>query len=351
MNPPSNGQKNHSTKTLVSVLMPCFNAAETLEDAVATISAQSWQDWELLAVDDGSSDETRMILGKLAAADSRIRPLTIKHSGIIPALNAGLEQVQGNLVARFDADDRMHPTRLEKQISYLEQHSDIAAASCLVESFPASRTTPGFQQYLDWLNRLIEPEDIAREIYIESPLPHPSMMIRRTWLEKMAGYQEFGWPEDYDLWLRMHNAGARFGKVPEVLVYWRDHGSRLTRTDSRYSVENFIRAKTHCLVNGILKNRDVVFLWGAGQMGRRISKYLLRAEVPLQTVFDVDPGKIGRSMRSLPIHSYEEIPEKMQEHSDPVLLAAVGSHRARGLIREWLVEKQLIEGADWWAVA
>jgi len=336
---------------LISVVMPCFNAAETLSEAVETIQSQSWEKWELLAVDDGSTDNTFQILQHYAAKDSRIFPFQIKHGGIIDALNIGLAKARGGLIARFDADDRMHPDRFKRQWEFLQQHKDVDAASCLVESFPAEKTTPGFQRYLDWLNALVNPEDIAREIYIESPLPHPSMMIRHEWLVKMNGYQEHGWPEDYDLWLRMHANGARFAKVPEVLLYWRDHGNRLTRTDSRYSVENFIRAKARYLSEGILKDRDAVFLWGAGQMGRRISKYLLRADIPLKAVFDVDARKIGRTMRALPIYSHEEIPAHWEQCANPVLLAAVGSHRARKLIREWLSERGFIEGSDWWAAA
>ncbi|MBN1263955.1 MAG: glycosyltransferase [Anaerolineales bacterium] len=331
--------------------MPCYNAAETLQEAVASVRSQSWQDWELLAVNDGSKDSTARILQHLAAADSRIRPIDIPHSGIITALNTGLAYAEGKVIARFDADDRMHPDRLSRQWDYLQRFPEIAAVSCLVESFPAENTTPGFQHYLDWLNGLVSPEAIAREIYIESPLPHPSMMIRLEWLVRMDGYQENGWPEDYDLWLRMHTCGARFAKVSEVLVYWRDHGNRLTRTDTRYSVENFIRAKAHYLAEGILQERDAVFLWGAGQMGRRLSKYLLRAGVPIKAVFDVDARKIGRTMRSLPIHSHEEIPVHWKKYSSPLLLAAVGSHRARHLIREWLGEKGYVEGVDWWAAA
>ena len=84
------------------------------------------------------------------------------------------------------------------------------------------------------------PDAIAREIWIESPLAHPSVVMRRTCLERLGGYQDHGWPEDYDLWLRMHLAGERLAKVPEVLLDWREHPARLTRIDSRYAVENFL---------------------------------------------------------------------------------------------------------------
>jgi len=94
------------------------------------------------------------------------------------------------------------------------------------------------------LNCLVTPEEIARQIYIESPMAHPSVVMRRHWVQKVGWYQEHGWPEDYDLWLRVHLAGARFAKVQEVLPWWREHPRRLTRTGSRYSVENFTERQT-----------------------------------------------------------------------------------------------------------
>ena len=209
----------------------------------------------------------------------------------------------------------------------------------------------GFQFYVDWLNQLDTSELIARDIYVESPMAHPSVMIRRDWLDRVGGYQEHGWAEDYDLWLRIHLEGGRFGKVPQVLLRWREHERRLTRTDRRYSVENFLRAKAHYLSRGPLIDRDAVILWGAGQMGRRISKHLQRGGVPLAGFIDIDPNKIGRQMRGLPIRASEILLEWIGEFEHPAVLAAVGSRGARSLIRERLDSLGLQEGVDYWAVA
>jgi FlaA1/EpsC-like NDP-sugar epimerase len=149
----------------------------------------------------------------------------------------------------------------------------------------------------------------------------------------------------------MHLQGARFAKVPEVLFTWRDQPTRLTRVDPRYSVENFLRAKAQYLCKGPLADRDGLLIWGAGQMGRRISKHLLRQGAPLKAFLDVDPGKIGRTMRGVPILSREQLPGWWSEHENPVVLSAVGSRGARGLIRQHLIGLGLKEGQDWWAVA
>lgn len=336
---------------LVSVLMPCFNAATTLDEAVASVVSQTLADLELVAVDDGSSDETSARLQAWMGRDPRVHLIRQEHAGIIRALNAGLAACRAPLIARMDADDCSLPQRLARQVAYLDRHPEVAVVGCRVAGYPGGQVRRGFQAYIEWLNGLVSPDDIAREIWVESPLAHPSVVMRREWIGRVGGYQDHGWPEDYDLWLRLHLAGARLGKVDEVLLEWREHPARLTRTDRRYSVENFLRAKAHYLARGPLEERRSVIVWGAGQMGRRLSKHLLREGAPLAAFVDIDPAKIGRRRRGLPIVSPDELPDLWRSLPRPVVLAAVGAQGARTLIRERLLAIGMIEGRDWWAVA
>jgi glycosyltransferase involved in cell wall biosynthesis len=336
---------------MVSVLMPCFNAEQTVDEAVESLLAQTFRNLEIVAVDDGSTDATAAKLLAWADKDERLQLVRQKNSGIIVALNRGLDHCRGEFVARMDADDRCHPDRFQAQVDFLDQHPDIDLVSCLVEGFPSDVMREGFRIYIEWLNGLTTPDEIAREIFIESPLVHPSILARRRVVERAGGYQDRGWAEDYDLWLRMHLAGARFAKVEQTLFYWREHPHRLTRTDSRYSVENFLRAKAFYLIQGPLKDRDAVILWGAGQMGRRISKHLQRNGAPLVAFVDIDPEKIGRQKRGCPVIGVEALAEWLKRYKRPVVLAAVGSRGARQLIRDQLEAMGLREGSDWWAVA
>jgi glycosyltransferase involved in cell wall biosynthesis len=335
----------------VSVLMPCYNAAGTIDEAVRSLVEGTFPDFEIVAIDDGSTDGTSRHLDDWSHRDRRVRVLTLAHGGIIPALNAGLQACRSGLIARMDADDRCHHERLERQVEQMRAHSELALVGSLVEGFPVDDVRGGFQAYIEWLNHLVDHEAIAREIFIESPFAHPSVMFRKRWVAQVGGYQERGWPEDYDLWLRLYLAGARFAKVPEVLLYWREHPDRLTRTDSRYAVSQFLRAKAHYLMLGPLRDRDAVVIWGAGQMGRRIAKHLDRAGAPLAAFIDIDPGKIGRQKRGKPVLPPEALPEELARHAYSVVLAAVGSRGARALIRERLSGMGLREGLDWWAVA
>ena len=337
--------------TLVSVVMPCFNAADTLPEALESLTGQTLVDFELIAVDDGSSDATASILKEWAVMDARIRPIFQPHSGIVVALNNGWHACQSPLIARMDADDLAHPERLERQVAFLDMNSEIGVVACRVEGYPQEEVRQGFMVYLDWQNSLLTDVDIRREMFVESPLAHPSVVIRQEWLSRVGGYQDHGWPEDYDLWLRLYLAGARFAKLPEYLLHWREHPQRMTRQDSRYSLENFLRLKAHYLARGPLNGKGAVLVWGAGMMGRRLSKHLLRQGVPLTAFVDIDPAKIGRTRWRLPIISPEELPAWWQAAEEPVVLAAVGARGARQLIRQHLNQLRLREARDWWSVA
>jgi glycosyltransferase involved in cell wall biosynthesis len=331
--------------------MPCFNAAGTLPAALDSLRAQTLTDFQIIAVDDGSTDGTRELLDNCAAQDKRFQVVSRDHQGIVGALNAGIDHCQSAYIARMDADDISLPARLARQVGYLDQHPEIAVLGCQVQGYPPGEVREGFKIYIDWQNDLLSVQDIRREIFIESSLAHPSVIMRKTDLLEVGGYQEHGWAEDYDLWLRCYLGGKRFAKLPELLLYWREHPDRMTRRDSRYSLENFLRAKAHYLVKGPLQDRDALIVWGAGMIGRRLSKHLLRQGAPLDAFIDVDPEKIGRSRHGLSILSPDDLLAWWDRSANPVLLAAVGARGARKAIRDFLAGAGLREGQDWWGVA
>jgi len=332
----------------VSVLLPCYNAATTLNEALESLQAQTFTDFEVVLVNDGSTDETFALLQSWTARDARFRVFHQAHAGIVAALNAGLTHCMAALVARMDADDRCHPERLGKQVDYLVRHPSTSVVGCQVAGFPAEQVRGGFQVYIEWSNSLITDADLRREMFVESPLVHPSVMFRRI---AVTGYEEHHWAEDYDLWLRLYLQQAVFYKIPEVLLEWRESPTRLTRTDGRYSLENFLRAKAHYLAHGPLADRSAVIVWGAGMIGRRLSKYLLRQGLPLAAFVDIDPRKIGRTRHGRPVLAPADLMDSWRGHTAPALLAAVGARGARQLIRARLAGLGLQEGQDWWGVA
>jgi glycosyltransferase involved in cell wall biosynthesis len=335
----------------ISILIPCYNASHTLNEAIESMLNQTFTDFEIIAVDDDSEDNTKNILEDWAIRDHRVKVFSKDHSGIIETLNYGLKYCTAEYIARMDADDRSHHERLAEQIAFLDAHSKIGLVSCLVKGFPQQDVREGFRVYIDWLNSLKSNHEIQRELYVESPFPHPSVVFRKQVILEVGGYQEHGWAEDYDLWLRMAQAGIKFAKVPSVCLEWREHPERLTRKDSRYSLENFLRAKAYYLMKGPISGRDAVIIWGAGMMGRRLSKQLNRQGAPLVAFIDIDPKKIGHTKHHLPILSPDELTPLFTQYHNPVLLSAVGARGARNLIREKLNNFGFVETLDWWSVA
>ena len=335
----------------VSVLLPCYNASETIEETLLSIKNQTYGDFEVVCVDDGSTDGTTELLKEWSRENPRFIYVPIDHSGVIEAANTGLANCQGEIIVRMDADDRCHPDRIKLQREYLLKNPEVAIVGSLVKGFPEGQIGEGFQIYYDWLNSLITHEDITREIFVESPIANPCAAFRKEWIDKLGGYQDRGWPEDYDLWLRFYIAGARFSKVPKVLLEWREHPDRLTHQDSRYSVENFLRAKAHYIAKGPAKGRDAVLVWGAGMTGRRLSKHLVREGLPLVAFIEVDEKKIGNTRRGKPIIAVGELLGEWGKYQDPILLTAVRARSAGPLIKAQLDELELQEGKDWWQCA
>jgi glycosyltransferase involved in cell wall biosynthesis len=328
--------------------MPVYNAEKTLPEALESLANQTIDDFEIIAVDDGSTDQSIAILQSWSHQEKRLKVIQIPHTGIVGALNEGLRACRAKLVARMDADDRSLPERLAQQFALFQSHPQLSLVSCQVRAIPAEEVHQGLQLYLDWQNSLLDDAAILREIFIESPFVHPSVMIKRKIIEELGGYQDHGWPEDYDLWLRMYLSGSKFSKLPEVLLEWRERPQRLTRTDPRYSKENFLRLKTHYLARGPLLNHQDVFIWGAGITGRRLSKLLLQEGIQPYAYIDIDPKKIGHTSHTIPILAPQQLPDSWAKANLPVLVVVVGARGAKPLIRAWLQQFGFQEGSDWW---
>ena len=335
----------------LSVLLPVFHTERFLMECLRSLERQTWTDFEIVAVDDGSNDSSALILDSFREVDPRLHLVTQDHQGLIAALNRGLAACRGEFVARIAADDIAHPRRFELQLQAFEESPELDVVSSLVSHFPRQDVGEGFRIYEDWLNSLVTHEEILRERFIESPIPHPTVMIRRQALQEVRGYRDMGWPEDYDLWLRLIQAGKRFGKVPRVLCLWRQHEDRLTRIDGRYSVEKFLACKAHHLAAGPLASPESVVVWGAGQTGRRLSKHLKRLGTPLKAFIDIDPKRIGSTLRGFPIHPPSDLGLLAGNGSEAVVLAAVSSRGARALIRQELLQCGFTETEDFWCVA
>ena len=326
-----------------SIVLPVRNAAGMLHAALESIRAQTLAAWELVAVDDGSTDDSSRLLKAAARIDSRIRVLSLRHVGIVAALRAGCEAARAEFIARMDADDLMLPERLERQTEFLGRHPNIGVVSCLVRYGGDPTVQAGYAAHVDWINALRTPEDMALRRFVESPVAHPSVMFRREALVRHGGYAEGDFPEDYELWLRWMDAGVRFGKVTAELLVWNDPPARLSRTEPRYRTEAFYRTKCVYLARWLKRHVATgreFWLWGAGRVTRQRFRALESAGIRFAGFIDIDVKKLGRLRDGRPVVS----PGALPDASRAFILAGVAKRGARELIADQLLRQGCKEG-------
>jgi glycosyltransferase involved in cell wall biosynthesis len=307
------------------------DGASTLPACLESLAAQTLSDHEVVAVDDGSRDDTARTLESWARGDRRLRVLHTPRRGLVAALNLTLAEARAPLVARMDADDVAHPERLERQAHRLEVDAAVDVLGSRVELVAAEGVPVGggMRAYVEWLNGLLDHAAMARDRFVESPLVHPSVAMRRETLVRLGAWRDLDGPEDYDLWLRAFEAGLRFAKLGEVLLRWRDRPGRLTRTDPRYSPPRFLALKVAALGRGPLATRRGVVIWGAGRVGKAWARALTAAGHQLAAFVEVDPRKIGERIHGAPVIAVSEAAGLR----GPLHLAAVGQKGARDRIR------------------
>ena len=329
---------------VVSVVMPVRNAGEYLEAAVQSILGQTFANLELILVDDHSTDDA---IGMLSKTDPRLLLASNPGQGVSSAFNAGFARARGRFIARMDADDIALPHRIERQLQHLSDYPDIEICGTCVEIFDDRGVAGGNLRYQDWLNACRSPEVIHRELFIESPIPNPTAMFRRESLLRLGGYADPEWPEDYDLYLRADALGMQMGKPKGVLLRWREHDARLTRTDERYKLKRFQAAKAHFLSKNRLAGKGPLIIWGAGPSGRLMHDLLAQEGTSVKGFLEIHPRRIGGTKRDLPVWALDAI-GKMP---GCFTLVAVGSAGARPEIRRFMQEYSKIEGEDYLFVA
>ncbi len=314
----------------VSIVLPMRNAAATLAQTLASIGAQTHAHWELLAVDDGSEDASAETVA--AVHDPRIRLLRPGRVGLVAALNRGLAEARYPLVARMDADDVMHPERLALQIDWMRANPRAALVATRVRVVPEEAVQAGYREYIRWQNGVLTAEDVRDEIYVESPFAHPSVLFRGEAVRAVGGYADGPFPEDYDLWLRLHAAGYAMGKVDRVLLDWAERADRTSRTDERYSRAAFDALRAAYLARDprLATGRPIV-IWGAGMLSRRRVRRLLARGVAIERWIDIDPRKIGRVYEGAGVEAPAWLARDGAE-GRPFVLVYVTNHGARELI-------------------
>ena len=324
-----------------SFLLPAFDAEATLELCLRSLARQSEPDFECVVVDDGSRDATAAVARRFAATDERFRLVSAPHVGIVGALERGLATCRAPVVVRMDADDIAHRRRLQLQLSALDADRSLCAVGTHVRLFPRAALAPARRAYEGWLNGLDSPADVRRDAFVECPVAHPTLAVRREVLERVS-YRDMGWPEDYDLVLRLLEAGERIGVVPRRLLGWRDGPSRLSRTSEAYALDRFTACRAHFLARGFLACSVGYVLWGYGGTGRALRRALAACGKHPRYIIEVHRGRLGNVIHGAPVVP----PAALAGIRDLPIVVSVAGGEARALIRFALSELDFVEVRD-----
>ena len=269
--------------------MPVKNADPFLKETIESIVNQTHKDWELIAVNDHSSDKTVEILQHFSEKDERIIVRQNSGSGIIDALSTGESSSKGDWISRMDADDLMEVNKLSKLLSSLSNEREIATS--YVKYFSDQDLGEGYKNYELWLNKLIDENNHFDEIYKECVLPSPNWLMHKRLLKELGGFSSLNYPEDYDLCFKAYSNNIKIIGVKEVLHYWRDYPDRTSRTHENYQDNAFLPLKVKYFIELDYDPAKRLILWGAGKKGKKLAQILLKHQIKFDWITD-NPKKL-----------------------------------------------------------
>jgi glycosyltransferase involved in cell wall biosynthesis len=279
----------------VSILMPVKNTAKFLEECLNSILTQTIWCWELIAVDDYSTDNSFSILDDYAKKDSRIKVFKNNDQGIIGALRLAYKHSNAQFITRMDSDDIMERDKLELLVNGLKKVGEGYISVGLVNYFSQTTIGEGYANYANWLNNLTKSTANFSDIYKECSIPSPCWMVQRNDFEACGGFGSDLYPEDYDLAFRFRKAGLKISTVPKVIHQWRDYETRTSRTDENYTDNRFAELKVMHFLDQDYDAQKSLVVWGAGRKGKKIASLLIDKEVHFQWVCN-NPNKIGKDI-------------------------------------------------------
>ena len=330
------------TNPRVSIITPVKNGAQFLVECLDSILTQTYQNWELLIVNDNSTDETQVILEEYSKQDDRIKVFQNKGQGIIEALQTGYSQSTGDFITRMDADDIMTANKLHLLVDKLIENGKGFIATGFVNYFSESILGQGYFNYQEWLNGLAQTESNFDDVYKECVIPSPCWMVSREDFESSGGFNSNLYPEDYDLTFRFYKQGLKVLAVKEVIHHWRDYATRTSRTDSNYSDNYFIQLKLKYWQELDFDSTKKLELWGAGKKGKEVARFLLEKGIEFDWLSN-NAKKIGKEVYGVILKNSETV----LKTGNPQILIAVGSMEYNTKIKKALNSKNLKPNIDY----
>ncbi|MBS9463649.1 glycosyltransferase [Flagellimonas sp. 389] len=317
--------------TLVSILIPFKNTAHFLTECLDSIINQSYQNWEVLAIDDHSEDTSMNLVTSYNEHDERIKVFKNTGKGIIPALQTAYSKSSGTFITRMDSDDIMKPNRIKTMVNSLIETGEGHIAVGQVSYFSDRGISNGYERYEIWLNQLTAKGTNYTEIYKECVIPSPCWMAFRNDLDSCGAFEPDRYPEDYDLTFRFYENDLKIIPCNEVLHLWRDYDSRTSRTSEHYAQNYFLDIKLHYFLKLDYDFARPLVIWGAGFKGKNIAKKLLEQGIEFVWLCD-NPKKINKKIYDQEL-SHFSILEKLPK---PQSIITVANEEAQKEIKRYL---------------
>lgn len=316
---------------LISILIPFKDTERFLTACLNSILAQTYPDWEVIAVNDDSSDNSRALVADYTSKDARIQLLDNEGAGIIPALRTAYMNSKGRYITRMDSDDIMKPKRLEYMINALRNHGKGHISVGQVHYFSDRGISDGYSRYERWLNDLTREGKNYDEIYKECVIPSPCWLIHRADFEESGAFEPNRYPEDYDLTFRFYEQQIKIIPCNEVLHLWRDYDTRTSRTHEHYAQNYFLEIKLHYFLKLDYENQRPLVVWGAGFKGKKIAKKLVEKQIEFLWLCD-NPNKINKKIYGQRLHHFS----KLEALKKPQSIITVANEDAQGEIKAYL---------------
>jgi len=324
--------------------MPLKNAGNYVSECLESIRNQTYANWELIIVNDHSTDDSVSIISSIQASEARIQLIPNKRTGIISALQTALKECQGDFVTRMDADDVMPSNRLELMVSAIGKSGQKSIVTGKVKYFSDRPISEGYQKYETWINERIDRDDHWKWVYRECVIASPNWMVRRKELDELKAFEKLIYPEDYDLVLKWYNADFKVISIPEVTLHWREHENRISRLSDLYNQESFFKLKMKHFVKNEMNESSQLLMWGTNEKGKLVARLLIS--------WDVDFRWMALDPAAYPKGIYEKLIEDF--HMDNVikplklLIAVYPDQNKKKEIFDYLGDNGLKMGRDYW---
>lgn len=330
------------SEPLISILTPFKNTSLFLKECLESICNQTYTHWELLIVDDHSSDDSYQIVDDFAKKDSRITLFKNTGSGIIQALRLAFEKSSGSYITRMDSDDIMHPEKLQIMLNDLQQYGRKNIALGQVKYFNKNGIGDGYAKYETWLNSLTSKGINYTEIYKECVIPSPCWMIHREDLIASGAFQANRYPEDYDLTFRFYKNNIKCIPSKHILHFWRDYDTRASRTDDNYAENHFLDLKVDYFLELNYDSSRPLVVWGAGQKGKTIAKLLQKKQIYFNWICD-NPKKIGKHIYDIELFNFEFL----KSLENPQSIITVANSKEQKIIKTYFKSLEMIPMKDY----